>query len=47
MTKHEQVWEKMLDILIDLKVNEVITESDFKWLKDDIKLVVSDLEERE
>lgn len=47
MNKHEQVWEAIINELIALHVDEVITETEFKWLKEDIKLVVSDLEERE
>jgi hypothetical protein len=45
--KHDMVWDKILDVLILLKVDEVIDNTEFKWLKEDIELVVSDLEERE
>jgi len=47
MTKYEQVWEEIVDSLIALHVDEVITEKELKWLREDIELVVSDLKEDE
>ena len=36
MNKHEQVWDKMLDTLIDLRVDEVITKEEFKKRESEI-----------
>lgn len=45
LTKKELVWDKILDALIDLKADKVLSDTEYKNLKDDIELIVDGMEE--
>lgn len=39
----EQIWDDVLNLLISLKGRELITESEYKTIKEDFELIINDI----